>query len=186
MGLESFCWYLNGIGRRAWLVGPPVNAIALQGSPIDYVNLRAGGFVGIRQTLGYRAFGVRIGGLPVAGRQVLPIQYFWAIRLAKLAQPWYATKLVRRGGAIGWSGGGLGEVLARDPAVNGGVGHVGWDDSLEIVAEPANGLVRIVHRRAAVLEYNLLAGDPSPHFHRNHASPELVACFERIATIVKS
>jgi hypothetical protein len=204
VGLESFCRYLNATGRSARIVGSanglPVgvfsrdkNIIALEGSEIDLVTLRMAGIIGPRQSLGARSFGVSIGVLPLAGNQLIPIQHHWIVRLSKPAYPWLATKLVQRTQGffkkrrvgLAWTGQLVGPLFEAEPDIIHPLReHFQIHDTLEIVPEPDAQLVRIIHKHATSVSYNLFAQNPVS-VQRNHAGARLIAAFEKMAEILK-
>ncbi len=204
VGLEPFCRYLNATGRNARIAfgakelssgffSRDKNVIALEGSELDLVTLRMAGTVGPRQNLATRSFGVSVGGIPLAGRTLVPIEYHWIVRLSKPAYPWLATKLVQKTRGFfkkecigtSWTGQLIGPLFDAEPVIMEAIrAHIQIHDALRIEPEPERRIVRIVHKHAATVDYNLFDNEMLK-VRRDHSGQALLLAFEKMAEILK-
>jgi len=164
------------------------NVLALEGSPIDLVVVRLQGHVGPRQILSARAFSVNVNGLPLIGRDVLPVQYHYVLR-TRSAYPMLDTKLEqeRRGVidrkrvGLAWTGTFVGPKLAADRGLMDALSeHLGVEDGLVVRADPKRGLVRIIHSRLMTCDYGV-AREKWLEVNRVFPAPALLDAFDRIA-----
>lgn len=204
LGTGQVCEAFAAAGRAArvvapddvgWLPGgwltPDRDLIEVRGSPIAIVSLRLSGVVGPRRMLAAGAFSLRIGGLPIARRDVVPVKLHFLARLPDVG-PGHAAELVQLGrgwlstrprDGIGWRGP-LARALSADgPLLLALDAELGDDDGLRIVPDAAAGAVRIVLARTLVTHLGLAAGADLARVDRPPLSPALIHAIERIAEI---
>jgi hypothetical protein len=169
--------------------------IRIDGRHVAQLRLVVRGAVGPRQTLGAGAFGVGLGGVPIAGRTVLPVRYEWIVLRAPEDRRAFEAKLrlVTRGFFrreivdLAWSGSSrLAEALAHDGSIRAALsGQIAPDEKLFVEPDRGRGVVRIVHRTNMVLGYTII---PGPKLVRENGlpSPPLIDAIERIAWHVRS
>jgi hypothetical protein len=204
LGTRQVCEAWRAIGREARVVDRSAvpwlpqgffasdrDLVEVDGSPVAVVSLRLHGVVGPRQLLTAGAYSLKIGGIPVARRDVLPVQLHFLVRradagsaapthLVQVGRGWFS----RQRTGLAWDGphaallaGETGLLAALDP-------EIGPDDALTV--KPEDGLVRIVLARRIVAHLGLAAGADLARVDRPPLGPALLGAIERIAALASS
>jgi hypothetical protein len=204
VGLDEYLSYLRSLGydargatseERARLGQGALkrdnHCITVAGRPFEMISLRTEGWVGPLDSIRHRSGTVRIAGIPVKHRTVLPLKTHYVLfceprqACAELAAELHLRKegiLKRRVVGGYWEGGRLAAVLNMDrPTIQALVEHIGPDETLLIKPDHAASCVRLVHRSVRVFDYNLFK-EGLVGFEQELAAPELLAALERIAT----
>jgi hypothetical protein len=163
--------------------------LRLEGSKIDRLIVRFGGAMGPSELFAARAFTLRVGPVPVAMNQLLPMQYHWIVSADPDPAPAFRAELVvktrgffeREVVGLRWEGGGLADDLARDSRLQTLLKReIGPYVKLAVEPDEKLRVVRIVHRAATKVGYALWS-QPIAQVQRGLPSRALMDALETIA-----